>query len=243
MRRKEIFWGIALILIAVAIIVSKLALFPNIHIGTLVVTVILLALIVTSLIKLEFFGVFIPAAILCIMYDEKLGLTQLTPWPVLIAALLLSIGFTCIFKRGHVTVINHGDNMTMNMDRKNKGNHSYVEQDTPDGTHIKIATSFNAQTHYLNAVDLSYAKIENNFGSTNVYFSDVVLKNNNATVDVENAFGEINLFVPCSWRVSYNDHNAFGGNKYSNNFSTDANAPFIHFNISNSFGAVNINSI
>mgnify|MGYP006893000712 FL=1 len=47
----------------------------------------------------EFLGNPVSIAFICIIYDDWLGITALTPWTVLGAALLGSIGLSLIFKK------------------------------------------------------------------------------------------------------------------------------------------------
>jgi hypothetical protein len=48
---------------------------------------------VKSLLRINFAGILFSIAFICIIYDKQLGITAATPWTVLIAALLGSIGY------------------------------------------------------------------------------------------------------------------------------------------------------
>ena len=102
MKRKNhnLFWGFALIIFAVILILSQMGFLGSFKIGvwTLLATVFLLAVLLKSLFCLNFSGILFPIAFLCILYDEPLGITAITPWTVLIAALLGSIGLSLIFR-------------------------------------------------------------------------------------------------------------------------------------------------
>ncbi len=64
---------------------------------SVVISLLLVPVIVTSVRHLNFWGIFFPMAIMAILFDETLGIEKFTPWPVLGAALLLSVGFSFIF--------------------------------------------------------------------------------------------------------------------------------------------------
>ncbi|MBO0528685.1 hypothetical protein EXQ29_10995 [Clostridium botulinum] len=46
-----------------------------------------------------FLSVLFPIAFICIIYDKQLGITNITPWTVLIGALLSSIGLSMVFHK------------------------------------------------------------------------------------------------------------------------------------------------
>ena len=52
---------------------------------------------IKSIFKRNFSGILFPIAFICIIFDDKLGITAITPWTVLIAAALGSLGLSMIF--------------------------------------------------------------------------------------------------------------------------------------------------
>ena len=101
--KKKIFWGIILVLAAVFLLVSQMGLIPELNIGfwTIVWTIVSAAILINGIAKFQFSGIFFGLAFLGIIYDEPLGISAITPWPILGAALLLSIGCNMLFpKRG-----------------------------------------------------------------------------------------------------------------------------------------------
>ena len=83
----KILWGLFFILAAVYVVVSKLWIMPEISVFS----------------NVNFWEILFSIAFICIIYDDWLGITALTPWTVLGAALLGSIGLSLIFKKksGH----------------------------------------------------------------------------------------------------------------------------------------------
>ena len=96
--KKSVFWGVIIILLAVYVIASKMMALPGIPVIKIAFTILLAYIIFNGIRKLHFGEIFIPLAIIAWMFDKALGIENLTPWPVLIAAVLLSIGFGMIFK-------------------------------------------------------------------------------------------------------------------------------------------------
>jgi len=99
MKRERVFWGLVLILGGVFLIISKLGYFPDINVFSLLLTILLAVIILKSLIRVNFPGILFPIAFISIIYDDQLGITSITPWTVLVAALLGSIGLSMIFHR------------------------------------------------------------------------------------------------------------------------------------------------
>ena len=85
-RTKNIISGILLIALAACLVLWKLDVF-NLPIsfagvGTwgIIITIVMLVVIFHSIIDLNFAGLFIPAAIIAIVFDEPLGITAITPF-------------------------------------------------------------------------------------------------------------------------------------------------------------------
>ena len=102
----KIFWGLLFILAAAYMIMSKIWMLPEISIIHVTLTLFLGWLILKGIRKVNFWEILFPIAFLCILYDKPLGITALTPWTVLGAAFLGSIGLSLIFKPNHRYKIN-----------------------------------------------------------------------------------------------------------------------------------------
>lgn len=99
MKLTKWFWGIFFLLAGVAVIVNQLGYIGSINIFTLVVTILLIPIIIKSITHRNFGGILFPLAFIGILYKDELGITNLTPCPILLTALFLSIGLTIIFEK------------------------------------------------------------------------------------------------------------------------------------------------
>ena len=97
MKSSKVFWGIFFILAAVYVVISKFGILPDIGVFSIIMTVFFLWLFVEGIRNVNFWEILFAVAFICIIYDEPLGITALTPWTVLGAALLGSIGLSLIF--------------------------------------------------------------------------------------------------------------------------------------------------
>ena len=197
----KIFWGLLFILAAAYMIVSKMGILPDINIFTVLLTVFLGWLIFKGIRHVNFSEILFPIAFLCILYDEPLGITALTPWTVLGAALLGSIGLGMIFKpkKGvHVEFQNH------------LGEGSDVNTEQGTGEKIHFENNFGESIKYINSDNFMKGHFENNFGSMSVYFDNAIIQSGGAVAYVECNFGEIQLFIPKEWKVANYMSHSFG---------------------------------
>lgn len=91
--------GLFFILAAVYVVVSKLWIMPEISVFSVLLTVFFIWLFLNGIRNVNFWEILFSIAFICIIYDDWLGITALTPWTVLGAALLGSIGLSLIFKK------------------------------------------------------------------------------------------------------------------------------------------------
>lgn len=95
----KILWGLFFILAAVYVVVSKLWIMPEVSVFSILLTVFFIWLFLNGIRNVNFWEILFSVAFICIIYDDQLGITALTPWTVLGAALLGSIGLSLIFKK------------------------------------------------------------------------------------------------------------------------------------------------
>lgn len=191
MKKDSIFWGLILILAGVFLVISKLGYFPDINVFSLLLTVFLVVVIVKSLIKVNFAGVLLPIAFICIIYDKQLGITEITPWTVLIAALLGSIGLSMIFHKKIKWVNN----------KYNSEDYKFKKIDVEDESYVKFKNSFGASTKYINTDKFKEADFNCSFGAMKVYFDNAIMSNGNAILRINASFSGIELFIPRTWKI------------------------------------------
>lgn len=200
MKSSKIFWGIFFVLAAVYVVVSKFGILPDIGVFSILITVFLLWLLVEGIRQINFYEILFSIAFICIVYDEPLGITALTPWTVLGAALLGSIGLSMIF---------NGSKKKWRA-RKNWNKNGGGSSEQCSGEQVICENNFGSAIRYINSDNFQNAQVENNFGSLSVYFDNAIVQCGSAYVNVENNFGETNLYVPKEWRIQNNLERSFG---------------------------------
>ena len=235
MKSRKLFWGLFFILAAIYVIVSKFGILPDIGVFSIIITVFLIWTFIEGVRHVNFYEILFSVAFICIVYDEQLGITALTPWTVLGAALLGSIGLSMIFggikKKRNATCTQSGAQGYMGSDS---------EQCT--GEQIRCENNFGSAIRYINSDNFKNAQVENNFGTISVYFDNAIVQSGSAFANVENNFGETNLYVPKEWKVQNNLERSFGAiNEVGSSIGTSNTMFFI--NGSANFGAINIHYI
>ena len=194
MKNKNIFWGLFFIVIAGLIVVKQSGYLAGVTTLNLVVTLFLIPIILKSCIRLNFAGIFFPISILGILFAEELGITNFVPFPILITALFLSIGFSMLFgkhekwREGHFCTI---------------GNTEGFEEvvDTEDDDVVNFRVTFGDSIKYVNAKNLKQANLSCSFGALKVYFDNATVSPEGAVINVDMSFSGVELYIPREWKV------------------------------------------
>jgi len=197
-KSKNLITGLIIICIACFLLVSQLGLlkdftlFNDIGFFQVVFGILLIIFFIDALFKLKFGQLFFSTAFFIIVFDEELHLTSITPWTVLISALLITIGITIIFP-------------------KKKRYHRFSDNSTTvDGEKLYFKTSFGDETKYIKSNNFSYGDFSCSFGDLNVYFNDAEMLTNRARINVDVKFGDMDIFVPKDWNIVCNVNSSFG---------------------------------
>lgn len=231
MKSSKVFWGIFFILAAVYVVISKFGILPDIGVFSIILTVFFLWLFVEGIRNVNFWEILFSIAFICIIYDEPLGITALTPWTVLGAAFLGSIGLSLIFggkKRKWKTVTgNVGTSSSESVYRRRRSG---------------VRTASVPQSAIINSDNFRRAAIENNFGSLSVYFDNAIVQEGSANVSVENNFGETNLYIPKEWKIQNNLDRSFGAIRETGS-SIGTSSTVLYLNGSANFGEIHLHYI
>lgn len=205
--KKSLFWGLLLIVCAVALLVNKMGhlnfLLGGLGVWQIVLTVFFVSCLVNGFMKHSFGQVLFSIAFLVIVNDELLHLEAITPWPVLGAALLGTIGLKFLFPN---VKSDYGVHAYVNGEEVDR---PYVEEHR-EGDTLKYENGFGEAVKYVSG-EIGKVQVENSFGSLQVYFSDALLIGGSADISLENSFGRLVLYVPADWKVLVNVESTFGG--------------------------------
>lgn len=194
MKSKNLFWGIFFIALSGLIIVNQLGYLIGITTFNLVIAVLLIPIFLKSIIRMNFFGIFFSIAILGIIFSDKLGIGKLVPFPILVIAAFVSIGFSIIFGKHNKYV-----------DKWSKS-HRYDEDfseviDTEDDDTINFEVKFGSSTKYVNSKNLTQANFSCSFGALKIYLDNANVSSEGAVINVDASFSGIEVYVPRDWNI------------------------------------------
>lgn len=200
----KIFWGFCFLGGAAALIFSKLGYLTDISILSVFLTILFLWMFIKGLATLNFGEILFSVALMACVYAKPLGITELTPWTVLGAALLGTIGLNLLFPKKHKWHV-----------------HSHPQKDEevidiPDEEVIHFSNSFGGTIKYINSDNFKKANLETSFGEMKAYFDNAVIQQGTAQVNIKASFGAMILYIPKTWKIVDNTSVSFGALEIKN---------------------------
>lgn len=209
--KKNIFWGVAFLLLAAVLLASKLGYLEGLSFWPILMSIILIAFLVKGIIRGSFGTILFSLAFLIIVNDELLHLEAITPWPVLGAAFLGTIGLKMLFPR-------FGGRWQRFFFKKEHS--GILSGESRNGRFISYGNVFSSAVKYVSG-EVECVDIENVFGSMNVYFVDAYLPEGKVDVNLDSVFGSVVLYVPANWTVTRNLEKVFANIKENGRCTPD----------------------
>lgn len=206
-ENKNVFWGALFLIGAIALLLNKLG-FLNILLGgmsffQIIVTVFLVGILVKGMAKRSFGQILFSVAFIVIVNAKVLHMEAFTPWTVLGAAALGTIGLHLMFPNVRS---GHGRLLTIN---GREVVFAPVASESRKGDRRCFENCFGQSAKYVSG-EVNRVKLDNCFGFLQVYFTDAQLKDGTAEVIADDVFGSTILYVPADWKVIMNVSNVFG---------------------------------
>jgi len=206
MKLHKIFWGILLLAGAVLLLLDSADIlnFNGLTPLNIIFGAILLGCFIQSALSISYPGMLFSLAFLCILFSKPFGLQAITPWPVLIAATLGSVGLSLLFPKKHKWEKQYG-----------KYNSSVASKSTvkseANGEYINFATSFGATVKYITSDNLKEVNASCKFGAMEIYFDNAIIQDESATLNLYSEFSGVEIYVPKEWDVENNVQATLGG--------------------------------
>lgn len=200
---KKLFWGSFFIIAGIFVIINQLGYYTNINLFSLLCTILIIPILLKSLMKANFTGIFFSLALLCIIYSEPLNLESVTPIPVLLAALFGSIGFSIMFSKHNFS---------------KKWNSEYFDQviNGADSDEVNFNVSFGSSIKYINSEDFKIANLKSSCGSMKVYFDNAKIVDDSAVINLDISLSGVELYIPKEWNIINNVDVTLGGIEQKN---------------------------
>lgn len=204
---RSIIFALLLILLAVSLILWKLNVlnlpvaFAGVGPWGLIISVIMIIAIINGIMDLNFGSIFVPLAVIAIIFDDALGITALTPWTVIIVAFLLTVAFGMLFPN-HSHYHGHRGYRRERLGRRGEFSNRFTETyDEGENGYVMHSMRFGSTTKYIRSKNLIRADLSSSFGEMSVFFDGAVPQENKVTIDCHVAFGQMNIFIPKEWKI------------------------------------------
>ena len=230
MKTWKIFWGIGLILAAAVLLLDAFGVITpfldvvgGISAAQVICGLFLIAFVVSRIIKLKFHEIFIPLALLFMLFEDNiafmLGLEDdniIGNWLLFWCAVLLSIGVSILTPKRRKTV------KAYKFKRSGGTKHS----DREGGS----------ATIYFDCKDFVEENISNRLGETVVHFENEDEYTGGGVLNVDNKLGETVIYVSSRWNVRINVVSHLGETEQVGH--GDKDGPTLTINGNNALGEV-----
>lgn len=245
-RFNNVALGVLLIACAVVIILDSLGVslgfFNGIPATTLILGSLVLVWFLTNLIRLKIPGLFIPLAILFVLFEKYIASALsleskniIDNWIVFVVAILLNCGFSMLLPKSSMN-IRFGKSIYIN--GKNSTHTSNSESNHTASSKGR-KNSMSSSIVYIDCSTFVSETVTNEMGSCQIYFTNVDQYAGNGVLTVKNRLGSMCINIPYDWSVN---------NQISNSMSSVSDIDdgtsgglSITLNGSNELGSLSIN--
>ena len=235
--KKNIFWGILFILIAVALILKALnvdfGIAFTVPIWKIILGLALLFFIIEQIAKKHFTNAIFPLVFIAMVFENELAFLMgiesgdiASTWVFLLIGLCLTIGVGLITE--------NGANFTFTVKNKNgekvysgaEGRKKYKEMRESNSV------------YYLDCSAEINQEFEINLGKAEIFFSNVEFYDNGGVININNNLGKVVFHIPQNWIIVCNISNSLGVIKTPPTPPTTENVKKITVNGENNLGTI-----
>lgn len=187
MKKNKVFLGIYLIAAAILLILFSGGIIEGVPVLKVIVPLILLPIIVSGVQHLGFIRILVPIALTAVVFSKELGISHISPWIFIFAALLMGIGINTLIPRRTRLMRKYGmpSAISYNID--------------PDN--IKISTSFGGVQKYVESRNFTSATVESTCSGVEIFFDKATMNTDGANIFFDAKCSGIQLYVPRDWQV------------------------------------------
>jgi len=251
-RNRNWIWGILLLLAAGGLVANQFGIFGPLDFWTIIAAVLAIVLLGSMITHRTLSTLpFVVAMVYIVLRNQEL-VPYLATWILLLAAGLASVGIGFIFPQK----VPHKGNVVMGCftdcwddddsdewdeeDKEKRREKARAKMGGIDNN-PSVNVNFGATSRYLHADRLETATLSCNFGGMDIYFDQVELSPNGATVYVDCKFGGIDIYVPRHWRIEEQINCTLGGVDVNTRRAVPIeNSPLLTITGNVAFGGVDI---
>lgn len=212
---SRIFWGVGLIAAAVFLVIDQLHLLPfTIGFWAIFWTVVFVASLITSVINKNLYGAIFSIAFLVIVYAKPLHIAALSPWTILLVAILFSAGISLIFRKSFKpTIIINGKKVNANWSdliNKNFKADNVITDNSfgVDSDNVVISGKMTEASRYIHSQNLKTVTIDSSMGDVSVYLDDAKAAEDEVIMNINTSMCDVDVYIPSDWQVENNMQNS-----------------------------------
>ena len=212
---SRIFWGVGLIAAAVFLVIDQLHLLPfTIGFWAIFWTVVFVASLITSVINKNLYGAIFSIAFLVIVYAKPLHIAALSPWTILLVAILFSAGISLIFRNSFKpTIIINGKKVNANWSdliNKNFKADNVITDNSfgVDSDNVVISGKMTEASCYIHSQNLKTVTIDSSMGDVSVYLDDAKAAGDEVIMNINTSMCDVDVYIPSDWQVENNMQNS-----------------------------------
>ena len=212
---SRIFWGVGLIAAAVFLVIDQLHLLPfTIGFWAIFWTVVFVASLITSVINKNLYGAIFSIAFLVIVYAKSLHISALSPWTILLVAILVSAGISLIFRNSFKpTIIINGKKVNANWSdliNKNFKADNVITDNSfgVDSDNVVISGKMTEASRYIHSQNLKTVTIDSSMGDVSVYLDDAKAAGDEVIMNINTSMCDVDVYIPSDWQVENNMQNS-----------------------------------
>ncbi|MCI7161430.1 MAG: LiaF-related protein, partial [Lactobacillus amylovorus] len=209
------FWGVGLIAAAVFLVIDQLHLLPfTIGFWAIFWTVVFVASLITSVINKNLYGAIFSIAFLVIVYAKPLHISALSPWTILLVAILVSAGISLIFRNSFKpTIIINGKKVNANWSdliNKNFKADNVITDNSfgVDSDNVVISGKMTEASRYIHSQNLKTVTIDSSMGDVSVYLDDAKAAGDEVIMNINTSMCDVDVYIPSDWQVENNMQNS-----------------------------------
>ena len=212
---SRIFWGVGLIAAAVFLVIDQLHLLPfTIGFWAIFWTVVFVASLITSVINKNLYGAIFSIAFLVIVYAKPLHISALSPWTILLVAILVSAGISLIFRNSFKpTIIINGKKVNANWSdliNKNFKADNVITDNSfgVDSDNVVMSGKMTEASRYIHSQNLKTVTIDSSMGDVSVYLDDAKAAGDEVIMNINTSMCDVDVYIPSDWQVENNMQNS-----------------------------------
>lgn len=220
MKKTRTALGVLLLIAAAALLLEKLdiisfTVFKDIGIFKLILALFFILAVIDRLVNGAFADIPIPLALLCIIFSKPLGLEAITPWPVLIVALLIEVALVLLLP-GQKSLISY-----------QRTSAATIGSTQLEGEDVSYGTVLGSGVKYVISDSLNTITLKVTLGDMDIFVDQAKLKSDTLNININQHFGTLHLYIPRDWEIDNRLHSKFSDIGEDGEAATDPSATVI----------------